>query len=174
MARANVVMFMTGLLLAVAPPALGQTVDPMSRSAAAQFAVVNGFVQRSAAKVPEGLFSYQPTPQVRTFAQLFGHIADAYFEMCATAAGVAPPRSGIESGNLSQSALIAALEEGASFCRSVMEGMTDDRGAETVSFYFGDTPRLGVLFFVSTHTYEHYGNLVTYMRINDIVPPSSE
>jgi uncharacterized damage-inducible protein DinB len=44
-----------------------------------------------------------------------------------------------------------------------------------VPFVFGpNTPRLSVLYFVVTHTYEHYGNLVTYMRLNKIVPPSSE
>ena len=52
--------------------------------------------------------------------------------------------------------------------------MTDQKGTETVPFYFGQTPRLSVLYFVVTHTYEHYGNLVTYMRLKNIVPPSSE
>ncbi|HEU4748701.1 MAG TPA: hypothetical protein VFS56_09385, partial [Gemmatimonadaceae bacterium] len=53
-------------------------------------------------------------------------------------------------------------------------GMTDQKGVETVPFYFGPTPRLSVLYFTVTHTYEHYGNLVTYMRLKNIVPPSSE
>ena len=45
---------------------------------------------------------------------------------------------------------------------------------ETGSRAVGATPRLSVLYFVVTHTYEHYGNLVTYMRLKNIVPPSSE
>ena len=45
--------------------------------------------------------------------------------------------------------------------------MTDQKGAETVPFYFGPTPRLSVLYFAVTHTYEHYGNLVTYMRLEE-------
>ena len=52
--------------------------------------------------------------------------------------------------------------------------MTDQKGVETVPFYFGPTPKLSVLYFAVTHTYEHYGNLVTYMRLKNIVPPSSE
>jgi hypothetical protein len=70
--------------------------------------------------------------------------------------------------------LIAALKEGVSYCNTVFDGMTDQKGVETVPFYFGPTPRLSVLYFAVTHTYEHYGNLVTYMRLNKIVPPSSE
>jgi uncharacterized damage-inducible protein DinB len=55
-----------------------------------------------------------------------------------------------------------------------MTTMTDTRGVEPVSFYFGPTPRMSVLYFATAHAYEHYGNLVTYMRLNGIVPPSSE
>jgi hypothetical protein len=43
-----------------------------------------------------------------------------------------------------------------------------------VPFYFGPTPRLSVRYFADTHTDEQYGNLVTYMRLNKIVPASSE
>jgi hypothetical protein len=106
--------------------------------------------------------------------QLYGHIADALFAMCATAAGSKPPRTGIEKSVTVKAELIAALKEGVGYCNTVVDGMTDQKGAETVPFYFGPTPRLSVLYFAVTHTYEHYGNLVTYMRLKNIVPPSSE
>jgi uncharacterized damage-inducible protein DinB len=108
-------------------------------------------------------------------AELFGHVADAFFSMCSTAAGSKPPRSGIEKSVTAKAELIAALKEGVTYCNSVYDGMTDQKGStETVPFYFGPTPRLSVLYFVVTHTYEHYGNLVTSMRLKNIVPPSSE
>ena len=70
---------------------------------------------------------------------------------------------------------ITTLKEAISHCNGVYDAMTDQKGStETVPFYFGPTPRLSVLYFVVTHTYEHYGNLVTYMRLKNIVPPSSE
>jgi hypothetical protein len=94
--------------------------------------------------------------------------------MCSTAAGMERPHGAIENAVTTKADLKAALDEGAAYCLSVMQRMTDQRGSETVPFYFGPTPRLGVLYFVTTHTYEHYGNLVTYMRLNDIIPPSSE
>jgi uncharacterized damage-inducible protein DinB len=151
-----------------------QNATPLSASASAQFAVVSGFVARSAEKIPEALYSFRATPEVRTIAQLFGHIADAYFEMCSTAAGTERPRGGIEGTVTSKAELASALRDGVAYCTSVMAAMNDQRGTEPVPFYFGPTPRLGVLYFVTTHTYEHYGNLVTYMRLNGIVPPSSE
>jgi uncharacterized damage-inducible protein DinB len=53
--------------------------------------------------------------------------------------------------------------------------MTDAKAAEMIPA-FGEfkVTRLGMLDFNVSHTMEHYGNLVTYMRIQGVVPPSSE
>ena len=161
------------LLLAAPSLALAQNPNPLTANAKVQFGALSGFVVRSAEKVPEGLYNFRPTAEVRTFSELFGHVADAMFSMCATAAGTKPPRTGIEKIT-GKPLLVAALKEGVAYCNTVYDGMTDQKGLETVPFYFGPTPRLSVMYFVVTHTYEHYGNLVTYMRLNKIVPPSSE
>ena len=164
------------LVVALLAPstALAQNPNPLTANAKVQFGALSGFVVRSAEKVPEDLYSFRATPDVRSMAELFGHVADAMFAMCATAAGSKPPRTGIEKAVTTKPALVAALKEGVSYCNSVYDGMTDQKGVETVPFYFGPSPRLSVLYFVVTHTYEHYGNLVTYMRLKNIVPPSSE
>ena len=52
--------------------------------------------------------------------------------------------------------------------------MNDQKGMEVIKFFTGPSPRLSVLAFNVAHSYEHYGNLVTYLRLNKIVPPSSE
>jgi uncharacterized damage-inducible protein DinB len=161
-------------LLAAPSAATAQHPNPLTANAKVQFGALSGFVLRSAEKVPEELYSFRATPEVRSMAELFGHVADAMFAMCATAAGSKPPRTGIEKAVTTKPALVAALKEGVSYCNSVYDGMTDQKGTETVPFYFGPTPRVSVLYFVVTHTYEHYGNLVTYMRLKNIVPPSSE
>lgn len=163
------------LLLAVPASAVAQSANPLTANAKIQFGALTSFVLRSAEKVPEDLYPFRATPEVRSMAELFGHVADAWFSMCATAAGTKPPRTGIEKVVTTKPALIAVLKEGISYCHTVYDGMIDQRGSsETVPFYFGPTPRLSVLYFVVTHTYEHYGNLVTYMRLKNIVPPSSE
>jgi uncharacterized damage-inducible protein DinB len=161
-------------VVALPSAAIAQTANPLTANAKIQFGALSGFVVRSAEKVPEDLYSFRATPEVRSMAELYGHVADAMFAMCATAAGTKPPRTGIEKAVTGKAALVAALKEGVSYCNSVYDGMTDQKGLETVPFYFGPTPRVSVLYFVVTHTYEHYGNLVTYMRLKNIVPPSSE
>ena len=172
-------MKLTSLVFTVAlavgsTDAFAQTANPLTANVKIQLGALTGFVIRSAEKVPEDLYSFRATPDVRSMGQLFGHIADALFSMCSTAAGSKPPRTGIEKAVTAKPALIAALKEGVGYCNTVIDGMTDQKGTETVPFYFGPTPRLSVLYFAVTHTYEHYGNLVTYMRLKNIVPPSSE
>jgi len=162
------------VLLACARLSFAQSANPLSVQAKTQFGALSGFVVRSAEKVPEDLYSFRATPEVRSMAELFGHVADAMFAMCSTAAGAKPPRTGIEKAVTGKAALVAALKEGVTYCNSVYDGMTDQKGLETVPFYFGPAPRVSVLYFVVSHTYEHYGNLVTYMRLKNIVPPSSE
>ena len=52
--------------------------------------------------------------------------------------------------------------------------MTDATAIDMVKFFGGDTPKMGVLNINQSHTLEHYGNLVTYLRMKDVVPPTSE
>ena len=163
------------LVLLLPAHSFAQNANPMTANAKIQFGALTGFVVRSAEKVPEDLYSFRATPEVRSFAELFGHVADAMFAMCSTAVGAKPPRTGIEKAVKSKGELVAALKDGITYCNGIYDKMTDQQGStETVPFYFGPTPRLSVLYFVVTHTYEHYGNLVTYMRLKNIVPPSSE
>lgn len=162
------------LIVLMPASALAQNENPLTANAKVQFGAITGFVVRSAEKVPDDLYSFRATPDVRSMGELFGHVADALFSMCSTAGGMKPPRSGIEKNVTTKTALVAALKEGVSYCNTVFDAMTDQKGTEAVPFYFGPTPRLSVLYFSVTHTYEHYGNLVTYMRLKNIVPPSSE
>jgi uncharacterized damage-inducible protein DinB len=168
------VALLAGAVLCTPAGAWAQGANPLSAGAKSQFTGISSFVTRSADKIPENLYSFRATPEVRTIAQLFGHIADAYFGICASADGSKPPQQGIEKSATTKAALVKALADGVSYCQSVMDKMTDQKGSESVPFFFGPTPRLSILYFVTTHTYEHYGNLVTYMRLNKIVPPSSE
>ncbi len=140
----------------------------------AQFAMIKGNVIKSAEKVPEELYAFKPTPEVRSMGQLFGHVADAQFMMCAAAAGEKAPQSGIEKAMTTKAQLTKAVADANAYCDKVIAGMDDKKGMEVVQFFGGPTPRLNVLTFNIAHSFEHYGNLVTYMRLKGIVPPSSE
>ena len=69
---------------------------------------------------------------------------------------------------------MAALKEGFAYCDKVYDSMTDAASTQTVNFFGNDVSKFAVLSVNIGHNMEHYGNLVTYMRIKGIVPPTSE
>jgi uncharacterized damage-inducible protein DinB len=156
---------------ATAPPV---SANPSTDAVKAQFAIVKADVAKTAEKVPEELYSFKPTPEVRSMGQLLGHVADAQFSICAAAAGEKAPQSGIEKSMTTKAQLTKAVNDSNAYCDKVIAGMDDKKGMEVIKFFTGQTPRLNVLTFNIAHSFEHYGNLVTYMRLKGIVPPSSE
>jgi len=147
--------------------------SPMQASIKSVFDMLKCNLSETAEKVPEDVWSFKPTPEVRSFGQLVGHIADSQFGMCATAAGEKPAQSGIEKSMTTKAALTRALNDSIAYCDKVIAGMDDTKGMEVTKFFTGPSTRLGILSFNTAHSYEHYGNLVTYMRLKGIVPPSS-
>ena len=159
-------------LLAAPSIAVAQA-NPTQTSVKAVFDMLKGNLSKSAEKVPEDVYSFKPTPEVRSFGQLIGHVADSQFSMCAAAAGEKPTQSGIEKSATTKAALTKALNDSIAYCDKVIAGMDDTKGVEVMKFFTGPTTRHGVLSFNTAHSYEHYGNMVTYMRLKGIVPPSS-
>ncbi len=131
-------------------------------------------VMATAEMVSEDLYGFQPTEDVRTLGGILAHIANAQFMFCAAAGGVDSPNSqNYEETATTKAQVIEALQAGFAFCDEVYETMTDEKGAGVVQFFGQEMAASGVLAFNAAHNYEHYGNLVTYMRINGITPPSS-
>ncbi len=160
-------------LVAAAPSPAGAQ-DVYSKAAKAQFDMIKGNLSKTATKVSEDLYAFKPTPDVRSLGQLIGHVADANFMICSVAAGEKPPQGGFEKGKTAKADLSKALNDSIAYCDKVIAGMDDKKGAEIVQFFGAPTPRLGVINFNIQHCNEHYGNLVTYMRLKGVVPPSSE
>jgi uncharacterized damage-inducible protein DinB len=163
------------LALGVAP-LFGQSGDnPLSGAVKSQYAMAKNNIIKAAEKMPEEDYSFRPTDQVRTFAELIGHVANANYMFCSAARGEASPNKvNIEKFKTSKGELVQAAKDAFAYCDKVYDGMTDAAAAEKVKFMRSEMPKLGVLTFNNMHDYEHYGNIVTYMRLKSIVPPSSE
>jgi uncharacterized damage-inducible protein DinB len=138
------------------------------------FGHVKDIVMRSAEKMPEENYSFKPIDTVRSYGQIVGHVADSQYYFCSVALGEKTPDLKIEQTRTSKADLIAALKDSDAYCDKAFEGMTDAAGAQMVKLMGHDMPRLGALTINNMHDMEHYGNLVTYMRMKGIVPPSSE
>jgi len=164
--------------LLTAQTANAQNANPLSAGAKRTYDIIKGYVTRAAEKMPEEHYAFKPTPDVRSFGQLVGHVADANYGFCSAAAGEKPPAGGFESpiekGQTSKADLQKALADSFAYCDKAHAGMTDAAGAATIKFFGGEMAKLSVLEFNTHHDFEHYGNMVTYMRLKNIVPPSSE
>ena len=155
----------------LAPPR-GQD-NPLSTEARADYKIVKGFVIRAAEKVPETGYAFKPTPEVRSFGQLIGHIADDQYRYCSAVRGENKSTS-FEQAPPPKAEMVLALKAAFAYCDSAYEGLVDASARDKVAFRGQSVPKLTVLTLHAGHAWEHYGNAVVYMRLQGIVPPSSE
>jgi uncharacterized damage-inducible protein DinB len=135
---------------------------------------VTAWIERAAEKMPEEEYAFRPDPAVRSFGQMLGHVADANYSFCSIVLGETNPSSAIEKTKTTKAELRVALREAFTYCDRAYSALTDAAANETVKAFGGERNKLGVLWFNASHNLEHYGNLVVYMRVKGIVPPSSE
>ena len=128
----------------------------------------------SAEKMPEENYNFKPTEAVRSYGQIVGHLADAQYNFCSMSLGETNPGLKIEQTKTTKADLVAALKDALAYCDKAYDGMTDASSLQTVKMFGMDMPKFGVLNINNAHDMEHYGNLVTYMRLKNVVPPTSE
>ena len=156
---------------------LGQT-DNSTAANALTSAVVHSYrtdklnLTETAEKVPEEDYSFRPSPDVRTFAEVLNHVAGAQMRTCSTVLGSSmnytAPGSNASKANV-QAALKASFEE----CDHAYDSTNDQNSMQLVHSYRGQVPRLAALMMNNEHDAEQYGILTVYMRLKGIVPPST-
>ena len=158
--------------LALAPSA-GAQAGPAVGSVAPTYAAVRNYITAAAEQMPESEYGFKPTPEVRSFGQLVGHLANAQFMICSTALGEQNPNSENFEHTTGKDALVAALRASSALCDRAY-AQTDEAAMQTGRLFGQERTRLGMLILNASHDFEHYGNIVTYMRLKGMVPPSSQ
>lgn len=139
-----------------APPAQPPDAATVLRD---NFTEVSGWVSKAAEMVPDDKYNYRPVDSVRTFGQLVAHIADSYNYFCAQGAGNNVEWSDpIEKGTTDKATVVPKLKQALDRCTEA---------------YKGSNGRVGPLLGNVGHTNLHYGNIITYMRMLGMKPPSS-
>lgn len=130
-------------------------------------------------EMPADEYAFRPTPQVRTFGQLIGHVVNANFFFCSQAAGKKSPATTNYEQIADKATLVKALNESLAYCDGVYAATTDANFVQPVRITdnadarSSNTVRGAVLMFNIAHNNEHYGNIVVYMRLKGHVPPST-
>lgn len=140
----------------------------------------------SAEKADAAIYDFKPAEETRTLAQQLTHIADANFLFCSTSRGVENPHPGaapgaqgeLEKTKTTKPEIVAVVKASFAFCDVAFDEATDESLAEMVELVTPNgkstLPRASVLGLAAYHSGHHYGSVATYLRLNGMVPPSTE
>ena len=126
-------------------------------------------IMKSAEAMPESKYSYRPTKDVRSFAEIVTHVADISYILCSNAKGENPPAA-MGSPKGSKTEIVAYLKGAFEYCDGAYSGFTDAHLNDPADFFGFKTNKIFILTQVGNHDALHYGNLVTYLRLNRLVP----
>jgi uncharacterized damage-inducible protein DinB len=167
------------LLLAVATPVFAQqqqAADPSSAAVAAarsSWMTAHNYIVRSAEQMSETDFAFKPVATVRSFAQIVAHVADDETGWCAQILGEPLKPTQFEKTLTAKADIVKAIRDAGAYCERAY-GLTDAQAAGVTTIWGGQQPKIRGLMDNAAHDWEHYGNIVTYLRIKGIVPPSSQ
>ncbi len=151
-----------------------EAANPLSDDLRSLYQRVQKYVLASAEAMPEKEFDFKPTPEVRSFGQLLGHVADAQYHFCAAIRGEKAPDKDVEKTATTKAALQKALAESFAYCDPAFAKATDATLSRPVELFGGKKTHFFALDLTIAHDNEHYGNLVTYLRMKNITPPSTQ
>lgn len=179
---ARCVLVMGLPVLVMAQGSGGQAPAPQTFSdlIKAQHATIKLNITQAAEKMPEEHYSFRPTPEVRSFGELIGHLANANYNYCSRATGEANPNQGTDWEKTTAKAdLVKALQGATAYCDTIVEKLTDTSAVAMITApgpnnTTRQVARVNGIVQNVTHNNDHYGNIVTYMRLKGLVPPSTE
>ena len=156
--------------------ALAAQTNPISDSARNDYTSVRNYAIRSAEEMPEANYGFKPTPEIRSFGQQIAHIADDQYNYCTVIRGEVRKAAytALEDSLTTKAELVKAVKEAFASCDPLYESLTDATAGEMIKGPKRSRPRLGILAENTRHTWLHYGNLVVYLRLKGLVPPSSK
>ncbi len=132
-----------------------------------------GWVVTAAEQTPQAEWDFKATPEVRSIGQIFGHVANANFMFCAGAKGEANPSGKTDYEKADRAGILAGLKAAKAYCDGVY-AWANAHPHDQREFFGEKGSVTWVLAFNLAHNAEHYGNIVTYMRLKGHVPPSSQ
>jgi len=157
--------------------------DPLATFYDGQLKGVEGDVMRLAGAMPADKYNFAPTAGafmgVRTFAQQAKHIATIMYQVSAAALNQKPP---VDIGSTdngpdavrTKEQVLDYLKGAFAFAHKSIGTLTAQNQMETLKSPFGGTiPRVFTASFLPAHSFDHYGQMVVYARMNGVVPPSS-
>ena len=167
------------LFLLIATPLVAQQQQSADQSRAAvasaraSWLSAHNYIVRSAELMSEANFAFKPVATVRSFAQIVAHVADDEMGWCAQILGEPVKQTQFEKTLTAKADVVKAIKDAGAYCEKAY-AITDAQAAGVTTIWGGQQPKIRGLMDNAAHDWEHYGNIVTYLRIKGMVPPSSQ
>jgi uncharacterized damage-inducible protein DinB len=183
MNRAAFVFFLTGLAATTVFGAEGSA-PPVSKIFDQQLTMVEHELVPLAEAMPADKYNFAPShgefKGVRTFGQQVSHIAAVMYAVSASVLGEKNPSESGEAENgpaslKTKDDIVKYLKDAVAYSHKAMRTLTESNLTEMVQSAFGNekVPRISMATITVWHTFDHYGQMVVYARMNGIVPPAS-
>lgn len=150
----SVILLSTASIFAQSKDTKNDTTTELQKN----YALVSKLIAKAADLVPSEKYSYKPTDSTRTFGQLVAHVADSYNYYCTAATGKKIEWSdAVEKGALDKQTLVQKIKQGEDSCNAI----------------YGKSGPVSIMMENISHLNLHYGNIITYLRLMGLTPPSS-
>jgi uncharacterized damage-inducible protein DinB len=142
-----------------------------------QYATLKRNITGSVDKMPAEHFAFKPVPEVMSYAEMLTHVVETQYGYCSTVKGGDNPGATLNFKVTDKAAVAQLVKDSFAYCDDSFAAVTNENALEMLTR--GAAPnqrqlaRANQLTQLIVHGNEHYGNLVTYMRMKGIVPPSS-
>jgi uncharacterized damage-inducible protein DinB len=132
---------------------------------------------RLAEAIPADKYTWRPTPDVRSFAEVFLHVSAANYNLYKLVG--TPPPTGLDVKNLEKSTtdkakVIATLKDSFAHAKSAIKAMPDADLEKSMDWFGGKNTERGILLFIVRHGAEHLGQSIAYARFAGVTPPWTE
>jgi uncharacterized damage-inducible protein DinB len=122
--------------------------------------------------MPEDFYGYTPTKIEMTYGEQLKHVAGNIVWLCSSyLQGTKTTIDPLKAGN-SKREITAVLESSFNYANKTISALTESDLNETVDFFAGKMTRRRILFLLTDHVTHHRGQLVVYLRMKNIEPPS--
>ncbi len=163
------------LLFVLLIPVVLPAADPVTAAFKARYQTQKLNFTESAEAMPEAEMKFRLTPDQRAFGDWLEHTADMNYRMCSQIVGQPAPKNTGVNGvqNRGKNAIKEAINASFAHCDKVFETLSDAKAMEEVPAGNKKVPAVDVMFSYIANLNAHYGNMVGYMRVKGIIPPST-
>jgi uncharacterized damage-inducible protein DinB len=173
---AIVAVFASGLLSLSAPGQAETKSVSLKAELLNDWTGLKDTMHKIAAEMPADKYSFKATPAQQTFGERTVHVATTNVYFLSLLGGTAPKPT-IDPKLTGKEAALKAMDDSFDYGTAVLKAQTDQTLLQSVASppkFMGPSSRARLIAFLTGHTWDIYGQMAVYLRLNGLVPPASQ